>query len=284
MGLAHEGRVIEVAGCLMPRRPLCKGRFDPGAAFHFSGAPAREVAALWVRGRRGHCPGNGVKGLAPLFVAGYRGKELYGVRVHWVPEERLARRYLDELPGVHDSHAVGVLVDQGHVVRYEEDRCAGLFLHLADELQYLLLYRHVEGCRRLVGYEEVGLAGKGHRYHDPLALAAREAVRVFVKEPSRVGQLDLVEHLYGREPGLCPALALVEDDGLHDLVAYCENRVQGGHGLLEYHGYLVAADLPLFPLVKRDNVIAVEDNLSARDIAGGLRHELYYREGGNGLS
>ena len=49
---------------------------------------------------------------------------------------------------------------------------------LVEELEDLGLDRHVEGGRRLVGDEQLGLAGERHGDHDPLAHAARELVGV----------------------------------------------------------------------------------------------------------
>ena len=51
-------------------------------------------------------------------------------------------------------------------------------LKLLEQVEYLGLDGHVEGGRRLVGYEEARLVGQGHRDHHALALAARELVRI----------------------------------------------------------------------------------------------------------
>ena len=40
-----------------------------------------------------------------------------------------------------------------------------------------------------------------------------------------------------------PPHALMEHQGLHDLVSDGQYRVEGGHGLLEYHGNPVAPDI-----------------------------------------
>ena len=58
-------------------------------------------------------------------------------------------------------------------------------LELPQELQDLRLDGDVERRRRLVRDQEVGLVGERHRDHHPLALAARELVRIRVEPRAR---------------------------------------------------------------------------------------------------
>ena len=87
---------------------------------------------------------------------------------------------LDDPAGVHDHDVVDHLGDDAEVVGDEHERRAGLLLELPDELEDLRLDRHVEGGRRLVGDEQLRLAGERHRDHDALAHAARQLVRVLL--------------------------------------------------------------------------------------------------------
>ena len=80
---------------------------------------------------------------------------------------------LDDLAGVHDRHAVAHLGDDAQVVGDEHDRGAGLVAQVAHQVEDLGLDRHVEGGRRLVGDEQLGLAGEGHRDHHALGHATR---------------------------------------------------------------------------------------------------------------
>ena len=57
-------------------------------------------------------------------------------------------------------------------------------------LQDVRLDRHVERGRRLVGDQDVGLVGDRHRDHHPLALAARELVRIGAEPVLGVAQTD----------------------------------------------------------------------------------------------
>ena len=66
-------------------------------------------------------------------------------------------------------------------------RHAELALQLREQLQDLRLDRDVERGRRLVGDEQLRLAGERHRDHHALAHAARELVRVRVDALSGAG-------------------------------------------------------------------------------------------------
>ena len=63
----------------------------------------------------------------------------------------------------------------------------GPLLEVPDQLQDLGLDRDVEGGRRLVGDEQLRVAGQGHRDHDPLAHAARQLVGVLLDAALGVG-------------------------------------------------------------------------------------------------
>src|SRR5690606_40429359 len=64
-----------------------------------------------------------------------------------------------------------------------------------------------------------------------------------------------------------PRHALVKLDGPVDLVPPRVHRVQRGHRLLTDHGALVAANAAHLPLALGQQALALEDDLSARDLA-----------------
>ena len=132
--------------------------------------------------------------------------------------------------------------DHAEVVGDHYDGRAVLLLQLDHELQDLGLDRHVQGRRRLIRYEYLGVAREAHRDHGPLAHAARELVRVLLGPPG-VGDADVAKHLHGLLLGLALGEVLVDADGLADLVAHCEDGVQARHRVLEDHGHVVAPDL-----------------------------------------
>ena len=97
---------------------------------------------------------------------------------------------------------------------------------VAHQVEDLGLDRDVERGRRLVGDEQLRLAGEGHRDHHPLGHAARHLVRERLEPPLRVGDADHLQQLEGALAGR-PALHLaVELEDLADLAADVPDRVQ----------------------------------------------------------
>ena len=114
---------------------------------------------------------------------------------------------LDDLAGVHDRHPVAHLGDHAQVVGDEDDGRAGLVAQVAHEVEDLGLDGHVERRRRLVGDEQLRLAGEGHGDHHALGHAARHLVREGLEAALRVGDAD---HLAAaRRPGAWAALPFI---------------------------------------------------------------------------
>ena len=88
------------------------------------------------------------------------------------------RRALHDAAEVHDDHFVGDQLDDGQVVRDEDVGDAGRFLQVHQQVQHLRLDRDVERRDRLVGDHQARLEHQRARDRDPLALAAREHVRI----------------------------------------------------------------------------------------------------------
>ncbi len=84
-------------------------------------------------------------------------------------------------------------------------RC--LLLQPAEQLEDLALDRHVERGGRLVGDQQLGLAGERHRDHHALLLAARQLVRMGRQAALRIGQADFGEQRLGARQRLAPATA-----------------------------------------------------------------------------
>ncbi len=101
-----------------------------------------------------------------------------GVARMLVQELRLA--HLDDAAEVHDRDPVGDVADHGQVVRDEDVGEAELALEVLQQVQDLRLHRDVERRDRLVADDQLRLERERARDADPLALAARELVRVAV--------------------------------------------------------------------------------------------------------
>ena len=169
-------------------------------------------------------------------------QEQLRVRVPGRGEQLLGRRLLDDRAAVHHHDAVGHVGDDTHVVGDQDDRGAESVAEIEQQLQDRRLHGDVEGRRRLVGDDDVGVARDRHRDDDALLLAAGQLVRVVVDAVLGVGQADQVEQFDGARPGGLLVHVRVRSQALDDLPADGVDRVERRGGLLEHHRDLVAAD------------------------------------------
>ena len=190
---------------------------------------------------------------------------------------------LDEHAGVHDVDALAHAGDDAEVVRDHDQRRVALGDEALQQLEDLRLDRHVERGRRLVGDQQLRLAGERHRDHRPLAHPARELVRVVLQPQLRARDPDLVEQLGRALVGLLAVHAEVRLERLADLPADRQHRVERGHRVLEDHRDLAAADRAQLLVVQREQVAAVEHRRAARDAAV-AREDPEQRERGDALA
>src|SRR5690606_19838867 len=154
-----------------------------------------------------------------------------------------AGAYLYHLSAVHDDDAVRDFRDYTKIVRDEEHGGVVLALQLADQREYLLLSRHVQGRGGLVRDQQPWLQDQRNAYHDALALPARQLVRVTVINAFRVRQVHRGQHFQYPAPAFAPVVVAVNAQHLVDLPAYCLDGIQRGHGFLEYHRHPGGAQL-----------------------------------------
>ena len=132
---------------------------------------------------------------------GQRREQRRGVGVVRIVEERADLLLLDLLAGVlhlHTRSAVSATTPMSWVMRISAMPVSSC--RLGQQLEDLRLDRHVERRRRLVGDQELGLAGDGHGDHHPLAHAARELVREGVEALFRRRDADHVHQLDRARP------------------------------------------------------------------------------------
>ena len=123
-------------------------------------------------------------------------------------------------------------------------------------------------CRgRLVGNQQLGVAGNRHGDYHPLAHAARQLVRKRV-QPA-FGRRDFHHFHQLHRPCLQRAAAqpLVQPEHFHDLEAHRIARVQAGHRILEDHGDVAADNAPPRPLADGQQVLAVKLHAVGLDVA-----------------
>ena len=154
---------------------------------------------------------------------------------------------------------------------------------MLHELEDLRLDGHVESRGGLVGDEDVGLAGKRHGDHGTLSHAAGVLERVLLHALLGLVEAHEREHLNRTIPRLLLVAVGVEHDGLHDLVADRIGGVEGGHRVLEDDGDAVAADILHDLLARTHELLSVEFDRTADDLARG-GEDLEDRVGGDGLA
>ncbi len=116
---------------------------------------------------------------------------------------------LDDLAGIHHHDALRGLGHHAHCMGDQHDRHAEAFLHVLQQVEDLRLDGDVECCGRLVGDDELGLAGQRHRDHDALAHAAGELMRIVIDTPCGIRNLHQLQHLDGAGHGLLGCDGLV---------------------------------------------------------------------------
>ena len=99
----------------------------------------------------------------------------------------------------------------------------------------------------------------------------------------RRGDAHQAQHLDGPLSGLGLGHLLVLQDHLHDLVAHGVDRVEGGHGILEDHGDLLAAHPAHLPLAVGEDVLVLEEDLPVHHPAGVLE-QAHDGEAGHALA
>ena len=107
---------------------------------------------------------------------------MFRVFVYVVGAPRLAN-----FSRVHDVDAIRVARNHPEVVGDYDYGCADLLGQVLHQFKDLSLNRHVQSCRRLVGYEQLGVAAHGDGYHHALALASGELMRVVAYPSGRIG-------------------------------------------------------------------------------------------------
>jgi hypothetical protein len=124
--------------------------------------------------------------------------------------------------------------DQSHAV---------LALQPHQQVEDLLLDGDVERRGRLVGDQQLGVAGDRHGDHHALVLAARHLVRERMQPLFGLGDTDLMQQFDGAGAALGPPHAEMEAQHFLDLETDGEARIEAGHRLLEDHGHIAADDL-----------------------------------------
>ncbi len=272
---AHESAI----GQLAQLRP-----FQTAALLHVVTARAKDAAGRPVAGRR-HATADGVEHTAGLVRAqpGQAADQPLRIRVLRVGEKLLHRRPLHQFAGVHDPDAVADAGDDAQIVADEHDGRVKVAAQFGDQVEHGRLDGHVQCRRRFIHDQQRRVVEQGHSDDHALLLAAGDLVRVAAQDGRRVGHVDPVEHLDAAPRRLRVADAAVDGQHLLHLVAQAHRRVERLHRVLVDHGDLVAAQLAQLLAALAQQLLPLELDAAALDVAIGPQ-EVDHRPGGRALA
>ena len=147
-------------------------------------------------------------------------------------------------PAYIDGNAIGRLGDHAHVVSDQHNSGAVIPRQVLQQRDDLCLDRNVQRGRRFVRDDQNRIGAQRQGDHYPLALAARELVRVGVDALDRCRDANSVEPADCLPPGLGIGKARVSLHRLGQLTADRVKRIERGQRVLEDGANATAADFP----------------------------------------
>ena len=175
---------------------------------------------------------------------------------------------LDDPPRIHHRHPVAGPGDDAEIMGDEDDAHGELVAQVEDQLEDLVLDRHVERRGRLVGEEQLGVAGERDGDHHPLA-ACRPRTGAGSR-PAGARRRECRRGPAARSPA-CGAGACRASVCAARFSSICtrdrEHRIERRRRLLEDHRDLAAADPPQRPCRHGEKVLPPPQH-AAGDFAG----------------
>ena len=248
------------------------------ADLHGGVTAGREGAALGHVQQVDRGSGDRLQSLSLVSCCRDGAEQALGIFVTGVIKDLIGRALLTDGARVHDDDLVAELGYDAQVMGDHDDGHAHFPLDILHELQNAGLDGHVQGRRRFVGDQDVGLAGQGHGDHDSLPHAAGKLKGILLHPLFRFIDVDQAQHLHCPVPGLLFVAVRVQQDGFHQLLSDRIGRVEAGHGILEYDGDLVAADIFHDLFVGADQLLSVILDGAGDDLSGGCQ-DLHDRVG-----
>ena len=260
-----------------PLRPLTDAHLHGRVAAGREGTASRHVQQV---------DGGTGDGLEPRTGGVGRGdgpQQALGILMLGTVKDLVGGALLADGAGIHDDDLVAQLRHHAQVMGDHDDGHAQLLLQGLHQLQDLGLNGHVQCGGGLVCDQNIRFAGQGHGDHDTLTHAAGKLVGVLLHALFRLVDVDQPQHLHGAVIGLLLIAVCVQQDRLHQLAADGIGGVQGGHGILENDTDLVAADILHDLFAGAYQLLSVELDGAAHDLAGAGK-DLHDGIGGDGLA
>ncbi len=214
----------------------------------------------------------------------HRSNQLARVFFLRMQKNLLCQAAFDNLPVIHDNHALTDFPDDSQVMGNKQNRAACHLVDLLQKAQDLCLYRHIEcGCR-LIADDQIRGIDDGHRDHDTLAHAAGKLMRIFLHQLTDVVETDLCQNIGDAPVDLLIVQVRVQAEHLADLPADLHNRVQGCHRFLENHGNLIALDFAALLAGNIQYLLSLQRDRGTRIDNGRLIQQAHHGQRGHRLA
>ena len=277
-----ELAVRDLGNAVTARQPAGVGadQFGLGLADRDSVRAARRKAAAGRRRRGiGRQAFDGLELVAARPVEPRnRAQQAHRIGMARTVEHVVGVALFDQPRGIHHDDAVGVARHHAEIMRDHDQRDIQLARQVLHQFEDLRLDGDVERGGRLVGDDQLGIAGEPDRDHDALAHAAGELMRILLEPARRIGNADQAEQFDGARARLVRVHAEMDGERLGDLQSDGQDRIERGHRLLEDHRDFAASELAHLLFRERQQIAAVEHHAAFGDAAGQSRQQPHDRQ------
>ncbi|CSD24982.1 Uncharacterised protein [Vibrio cholerae] len=103
-----------------------------------------------------------------------------------------SRTELHQITTVHHRYAISNVRNHTHIVSNQHATHIILLTQFANQIQDLVLNRHIQRGGRFIGDDQIRFTSQRDRNHHPLTHATRELVRILFKAIFRLRNTDLL--------------------------------------------------------------------------------------------
>ena len=244
----------------MVRRNFKQFRFGGATVVDGKRAAGRERASGRQRGHRRRSAGYRHQSCTLVGIeSGHRAEKPSGVGHSAIAVQLLNWRDLNGSSGVHHQCAVGELGDHPEVVGDDQNACAGHVARGFQHVEDLGLHSDIQRGGGLVADQQIGIVGDRDGDDDALALATGQFMGEGSRPPLGLGDADQIQQFDRPCPSRTPrGAALMNLDGLGDLIADGVHRRQRRHRILEHRPDGLPANLRHLLIGKSDELVAVQ--------------------------
>jgi hypothetical protein len=200
-------------------------------------------------------------------------QQFAGIGMARIGENLSRRALLDDLTCLHHADPVGNTAHHRQIMGNEQKRQILARLQPGQKIQYLRLNGHIQRRGRLIRNQQPWPIGQRHGDHHPLALAARQLMRIGRKPAFGIADPDLAQKLDDPRPCLRPLQPLMQGKAFAKLAFDRMQRIKAGHRLLKDEADVIAAQGSQLALRGPDHLAAkIADRAGDRGAIGQKPH------------